>query len=313
MAKYKSYTHVERLEKPECAGLLDNDAVYVTAKIDGTNAVVWYDTEENCVCGGSRTRKLDLIKDNASFYSWLLSDQEEAILLRHCVTENPNLIIYGEWLGLNKFVGSIKTYNSEALGHLYIFDVFDTAEMTYLHEEIWRGRLSKYFLNRWFVPILACLNHPSYEDIVAVAESNKFLLDYAENKGEGVVCKAPGWRNNWGNLCYGKIVLSEFHERKEKGRHKPQIKREGVESDIIDYMITESEMAKAKAKACNLCEVSEFDVKSGKMIGIYLNMVYNDLLEEINFICKKWKNPVIDFSILKKEAQNKARQYIGLI
>lgn len=35
MSEYKKYLHVERLESEECEGLLDNDAVYVTAKVDG--------------------------------------------------------------------------------------------------------------------------------------------------------------------------------------------------------------------------------------------------------------------------------------
>lgn len=313
MANYKSYLHVERLDKDECEGLLQNDNVYITAKVDGTNAVVWYDDKEKCVCGGSRTRKLTLEKDNASFYAWLQSGHEEAVALREFVTNNPDMMVYGEWLGFSKFVGSMKTYNPDALGHMYIFDVFDTTELEYLHEEVWRDELGNYNLDRWFVPILANLSHPSYADVVAVAENNKFLLDFAENKGEGVVCKVPGWKNKYGHTCYGKIVLDEFHEHKAKQKHKPQIKREGIEFDVVEYFVTDSELAKAKAKICLACEVDEFDTKSGKMIGMYLNMVYNDLLEEISAICKKWKNPIIDFSVLKAEAQNKARHYIGLI
>ena len=41
MAGYRSYTHVERLNSPECEGLLQNDMVAVTAKVDGTNACVY--------------------------------------------------------------------------------------------------------------------------------------------------------------------------------------------------------------------------------------------------------------------------------
>ena len=47
MAKYKSYLHVERLSNPDCEGLLQNDQVFVTAKVDGTNACVWYDPDTN--------------------------------------------------------------------------------------------------------------------------------------------------------------------------------------------------------------------------------------------------------------------------
>lgn len=311
MASYRSYTHVERLEKPECEGLLQNDEVYISAKIDGTNAAVWYDSETKEVCGGSRTRKLTLEKDNASFYLWLRSGQEEAVALRKFVTANPECIVYGEWLGCVKFVGNIKTYNQDALRHMYIFDVFDTLEMHYLHEKVWREKLSYYNLDKWFVPILACLNHPSYEDVVKIAENNNFLLDFAENKGEGVVCKVPGWKNKYGNTCYGKIVLNEYREHKKNP--KTQIKKEGIEADIVEYFVTDSELAKTKAKVCTICETDTFNIKSGKMIGMYLNITFNDLLQEMNAICKKWKNPIIDFSVLKNETFNKARHYIGLI
>ena len=40
MSEYKKYLHVERLGSEECEGLLDNDAVYVTAKVDGSNGCV---------------------------------------------------------------------------------------------------------------------------------------------------------------------------------------------------------------------------------------------------------------------------------
>lgn len=313
MAKYKSYLHVERLDKPECDGLLQNDNVYVTAKIDGTNAVVWYDKDKGQVCGGSRKRELTLEKDNANFYSWLMSGQDEAVYLRNFVTANPDMIVYGEWLGLDKFIGSIKSYNPTALGHMYIFDVFDIEEKCYLHEEVWREELSNYNLNEWFVPILACLNHPSYEDVVNIAKNNHFLLDMVDGKGEGVVCKVPGWTNNYGHTCYGKIVLDEFNEQKRKNKYKPQLQRENVETDIVEYLVTESELTKTKAKVCVLCEANEFDITSKKMIGMFLNMIFNDLLEEMNLICKKWKNPIINFAVLKAETQNKGRKFLGLV
>lgn len=313
MAKYKSYLHVERLEKPECEGLLANDEVYVTAKIDGTNSVIWYDQESNKICAGSRKRELSAFQDNASFYAWVNSDQFEARQLRMLAKDHPDLLIYGEWLGLEKFIGSIKTYDKEALGHFYIFDMFCLDDMEYLHEKLWRDIAKTYLIEDYCVELLAVLNHPSYEDVVEVAENNHFLLTHAENKGEGVVCKVPGWKNKYGNTCYGKIVLDEFHQHKKAGKHKPQIARSGVEHDIVEYFVTDSEMAKSKAKVCVELGLDEFDIKSGKCIGMYLNFCWNDLIEETGLILKKYRNPIIDFAVLKAECQNQARKYIGLI
>lgn len=312
MPNYKSYLHVERLEKEECEGLLDNDIVYVTAKIDGSNACIWLG-EDGEIHAGSRKRELNANSDNASFYSWVHSGTHEATLLRQLVIDHPTWVVYGEWMGLEKFIGSIKTYDSIAQGHMYIFDIFDTESLEYLPDHIWRPIVAAAGLEDFVVELLASLNHPTYDDIIKVAEENKFLLTHAENKGEGVVCKAPGWKNKYGHTCYGKIVLDEFHQHKRQGKHKPQIQREGVEYDIVEYFVTDAEMAKAKAKVCVECGAEEFDIKSGKMIGMYLNYCWNDLLEEIKMICKKYRNPIIDFAILNIEVKDHARQYIGLI
>lgn len=312
MTNFKPYLHVERLENDECEGLLQNDVVYVTAKIDGTNACIWRAADGH-ICAGSRKRELNRNKDNADFYSWLMTDLDEPSKLCQLAAKHPTWIIYGEWMGLNKFVGSIKTYDQKAQGHMYIFDIFDTETLEYLSDDVWRPIIVAEGLGDYTVELLAVLNHPSYEDVVKVAEENKFLLTHAENKGEGVVCKAPGWKNKYGHTCYGKVVLDEFHQHKRQGKHRPQVAREGVEHDIVEYFVSDAEMAKAKAKVCVDCNADEFDMKSSKMVGMYLNYCWNDLLEEMKLICKKYKNPIIDFAVLNAEVKNQARKYIGLI
>lgn len=312
MVQYKRYQHVERLENEECDGLLQNNPVYITAKVDGTNCVIWYDGDR--VHGGSRTRELSEFSDNAGFYNWLTSDSSEAVALRQAVVEHPNWTIYGEWLGFAKFIGQIKTYDSFAKGHMYIFDVYDHEAEHYLADPVWREALKNYGLEPYYVELLAVLDHPTYEDVVEIAKTNKFLLSQAEHAGEGVVCKAPDFRNRWGHNVYGKIVLDEFKQRKQRGNKKKEIiAREGIESDIVDYWITESEMTKAKAKVCVALGADEFDKKSGKFIGFFLEMIWKDLLEEMPAICKQYKNPIIDFRVLRNVSNTQGRKFLGLI
>ncbi len=52
MAEYRKYTHVERLGTEECDGLLENDQVFVTAKVDGSNGCVFWDSRAGKVCAG---------------------------------------------------------------------------------------------------------------------------------------------------------------------------------------------------------------------------------------------------------------------
>ena len=309
--EYHKFTHVERLDKDEIMPILQNDIVNITAKVDGTNAVVWYDGEK--VCGGSRTRQLSEFSDNAGFYAWLQSDFAESQALRNFVETCPQYIVYGEWLGFAKFVGQIKTYNSSAKGHMYIFDVFDTETGFYLADQEWRPMLAAYGLEPYYVQLLATLDHPTYEDVVEIAKANKFLLDNDERPGEGVVCKAPAYRNPWGHQVYGKIVLDEFKQRQGLPKKKTPVVREGLEADIVEYWVPDSELAKAREKVCVALDVDTFDTKSGKHIGMYLEMAWSDLLEEMKAICKQYKNPIIDFRLLRAACNDKARKYIGLI
>mgnify|MGYP006896824535 CR=1 FL=1 len=70
MSGYRPYLHVERLDSPACEGLLQNDMIVVTAKLDGTSACVYWDADLEQVGAGSRKRALTEMKDNAEFYAF---------------------------------------------------------------------------------------------------------------------------------------------------------------------------------------------------------------------------------------------------
>ena len=304
---YKPYMHVERFDTEETEGLLDNDHVVVTAKIDGTNSCIWW--EDGQICTGSRKRKLSLSDDNAKFCSWVNSDNIEATKLREYCEANPNLILYGEWLGYNKFIGHIKQYDPDAKGHFFIFDVFDIDTLQYLPDETWRQNLADFWPNFKTVDILAILDHPTLDDIAEIANKNKFLLNNSEITGEGVVCKAPNWRNCYGRQQYGKLVLDEYKQNKKR---KKTLQTGQVEPDIIEEYITDAELSKTIAKVCTLCNTDKFDKKSSKMIGMAISLTWKDLLIECPNFVKKFKLPTIDFALLKSLAQEKVRKYLNL-
>ena len=211
---YKSYQHVERIDSPACEGLLNNPRVFVEAKVDATNACVWYEHRE--YHAGSRKREVSLEDDNAGFAQWFFnSEDEEACGLRTCLLDHPDFYIYGEWMA--KFVGQIKDYNQEAKYHFYIFDVYDAAKGEYLASDVWRPILAQYDLEPWFVEILAVLDYPTKEQIAEIAQNNKFLLDSADHPGEGVVLKCYEWRNQFGRQQWGKLVLDEYKQEKACG------------------------------------------------------------------------------------------------
>ena len=307
MAHYKSFTHVERLGKPETSGILAGTC-YISPKLDGTNAVVWSENGE--VCAGSRTRQLSATSDNAGFYAWTQSEDEEAVKVRELVTGNTHIILYGEF-GVGR-VANIKDYDTEAHNKLWIFDAFDTIMHTYLHPDVLKNMCAAFGLENYVLPSTKICN-PTEEDIVKLAEENKYLLSNANHAGEGVVIRNPDFKNVWGNYVIAKFVLDEFKQRKSQSKAGIDSKRIDCEQNIIDYYVTEAELSKAKAKVCLALGLEEFDIKNGKCIGMYLNMVFNDaVLAEITDICKRYKRPVINFQELNNLCSIKAREYIGL-
>lgn len=311
MATYKSFTHVEGLYKDACEGLLDNGAIYVSAKLDGTNACVWA-TEDGEVKCGSRKREICIYQDNAGFAQWVHSSNEEAVKLRNFVVHFPHLIVYGEWMGKDSFVGSIKDYDTKALGHFYIFDVFDTIDKRYLYEPEWRNLLEKYDLKDYFVKLLAILSNPTIEEVEKVAKENTFLLSNANHPGEGVVCKTLGWKNKYGHSVYGKLVLEEYKQNKQESK-KVKIDKGEVEQRIVDLFLTDYELSKTKEKIVVACGKNKFDDNDSKMIARYLFACYHDaILEECPNWVKKFKNPSVNFQQLQCLAMEKARKYIGL-
>lgn len=306
MSDYKRYTHVERLDAEECEGLLDNDEVVVTAKVDGSNGCVWWDEVAGKMACGGRNFELSAEQDNAYFYVWCASAGEEQDRLRQFCEQHPTLIVYGEWMGRERFTGAFKGYDRAAKGSLLIFDVFDTVADAYLPDAEWRSLLAQEGLEPWFVKVLARLDHPSLDDVAAVAKANDYLLEGTGLVGEGVVCKVDGWRNKFGRQVYGKLVLSEF-----KSQKKPGTVEYDMEQEIVDLFMTNAELEKTVAKICLRCSSEEFDPASRKMLGMLESMCWHDLLEECPNWVKKLKNPKVDFARLAGLCAARAREHVG--
>lgn len=305
---YKKFIHVERLGKDETKGILQG-RVLVTPKLDGTNALAYWDGVRNQVGGGSRNRELNAIDDNAGFYNWLHSDNVEAIRIRKFIEDNPELILYGEFkVGQ---IGSIKDYNPEAREYLWLFDCFDLLRGVYVADDDWREWVDQYGLTNWCVPIYLDKVNPTVEEIMAIAQENNFLLDHANHPGEGVVIRNNDYRDQWGHYQVAKIVLDEY--KQNKSAKKTPVPEGDIEAKIVSVYVTDAELAKAKAKTCAYFGVEEFE-KSGKFIGFYMSTVWKEsVLEEVADWTKKLKNPTVNFKTLQSLTQQACRKYLGLI
>jgi hypothetical protein len=306
---YHNYLHVESILKDECEGLLDGHCV-ITAKLDGTNASVWYTPENGVFHAGSRNRELRLDKDNAGFMNWFTSnddDCEEVRLIKDMLVENPHYQIFGEW-GVGK-VGAIKNYVDTAKGTLWIFDIYDLVNEKYFSYNDMMDILSFYSLDKYAVPLIAEIDNPTMEQIQEMAENNTCLTD--GTIGEGVVIKREDFVNKYGRYTVGKYVRPQFKDRTRK--EKPVLKPGEIEEAFVDKYLTIAELDKAKAKICAANEVEEFDCRNGKMVGMFMNLIWKDTLEEnIVDFAKKMKNPKIDLALLNVAIKTKGKEYLGL-
>jgi len=304
---FKPYLHVERLGKTEVDNILCG-TVRLTAKLDGTNASVWAD-EDGRMRYGSRKREISIEDDNAGFAAWMKSDAEEAALLIRFCQANPHMIVYGEW-GVSK-VGAIKKYTKEAINKLWIFDIYSREEERYLTWDEFNAALIMYDLIDYRVKLLATLTNPTLEDIIKVANENTFLLEGTDTLGEGVVIRRDNYTNCYGRYAVAKYVREDF--RPDTPRVKRIVQAGEIEQDFINRYLTQSELEKAKAKTALACG-EEYVPGNGKFIGMFLNLLWKDTLEEnIVDFCKRAKNPRIDFAALNGLIKAEGRKFLGLM
>ena len=304
---FKPYLHVERLGKTEVDNILSG-TVYITSKLDGTNSCVWAD-EDGRMRYGSRKREISIEDDNAGFAAWMESDAEEAVLLTRFCRAHPELVVYGEW-GVSK-VGAIKKYTKEAVNKLWIFDIYLREEDRYLTWDEFNAALIIYDLISYRVKLLAILTNPTLDMIIKVANENTFLLEGTDTLGEGVVIRRDNYLNCYGRYAVAKYVREDF--RPDTPKVKRIIQAGEVEQDFINRYLTQSELEKAKAKTALACG-EEYVPGNGKFIGMFLNLLWRDALEEnIVDFCKRAKNPQIDFAALNGLIKAEGRKFLGLI
>lgn len=310
MATYRSFIHVERLDetKIDVPAFL-NGTVYVFPKLDGTNAVAWADKNGEIHCG-SRKREVTVEHDNANFMNWFTTDISTENLRTFLIC-NPHLIVYGEWLaGVDgmKQAGTIKQYIEPGF---WIIGVYDTNLNCYRSYEDYYYMLRDIYKN--IDRPIAIFYNPKYNDIVELLSQNHFNLP-DDIGGEGVVCWNYDFHDKWGNFQVTKIVAQEYLESKGTSQKVKQVQiREGLETDIVNAFVSSADCEKCKQKVMTMFNLEEWE-NSGKYIGTFLNLLYNDLIqEEMWSILRRFKNPVIDFAVLKNATFIRGRQYLNLI
>ena len=284
--KFEKYQHVERLESPEVDGILNGD-VYIFPKLDGTNTSI-YLNDEYKIEVASRNRVLTAENDNQGAYAALHADYR----IKRLLNLYPYWRLYGEWLVPHHF----RNYVDNAWRKFYVFDVMEYG--TYLDYFYYAEILQRYQIE--CIPPLEVLQNPTADEVVAYKDSATFLTKGGV-AGEGIVIKNYEFVNKYGRTTWAKVVRAE--SRVATKLQKPIIGR-CIESEIVDAFVTESFIEKEFYKIAN----DNGGVFERRLIGRFLNTVWYTLItEEMYHAIIKFKNPKIDFQMLRRLTEEKIK------
>jgi hypothetical protein len=324
---FRRYDHVERIGHEKVEGITIGD-VYVFPKLDGTNASVWFESEDGLAptieCG-SRSRTLDAEADNAGFWQWAHEPDTQERFYEIMSSGGASWTIYGEWLVPH----TLKTYRQEAWRRFYVFDVYDNAKGCYLHYDKYEPTIRAAGLD--VIEPLCIFTNPSDKQLQYEVEQNSYLILDGAGAGEGIVLKNYAWQSTSGNQPWAKIVRNEFKE--ENKRAFGTLEKGGefqVEAAIAEEFVTQFLVEKVRSKI--VCELTEQDVREGKeasgiwkdegrerrvqerhrakLIPRLLGTVFHDLVdEELWMVLKKYKFPTVDFKRLRQHSIQQTKKY----
>lgn len=293
VVEFRKYEKVHRLGKDETAGILDPAlppvpcTIYVQEKIDGANTSIWID-DAKWIHGASRSR--DLKGDDFNGFTPYIQQHSG---IRTLLELYPHYILYGEWL-----VKHTISYKETAYKKWYMFDIFNTESGEYLDTQTVYDLAE---LHNIEVPKLFSVENPPFD----LEKIKKFVGEtILGDKGEGIVIKRTGFKNQFGDFVYAKIVTESFKEDNAVtfgGNNRFSDTYEEVY--IINKWMT---LARVK-KVMNKLQPEINERLSEKHIPRICETAYHDLMTEEAWAIAKRNKPV-DFMVLKRIAYKKAKQ-----
>ena len=297
--EFKKYQHIEKLGTSEVEGILDGK-VYLFYKIDGTNSCIFL-KGDNELGFGSRNRELSLDNDNGGFANAITNNGELYNKLLSYLKENPNYIIYGEWL----IPHTIKRYNKDAWKKFYVFDVLNIETHNYLTFEEYSKDIQN--LNLDVIPPIEVLPSPTI-DLIKEKLNNTGNYLIKDGLGEGIVIKNYNYKNKYGRTIWAKVLTEEFTQNKKRIR---QQNHENKELEQIEYNIVKKYLTVDFIQK----EFEKFKLEkngfSSSNIFEFLNRTFTEFFRDNwELILKKFKSPTINFKLLRKIVDDKIKEVI---
>lgn len=246
---------------------------HVFPKLDGTNASMWLDLDTFGY--GSRNRQLSHDDDNAGFMNEL-EFSEKGYPYKHFLRNNPDLILYGEWLVPH----TLKEYRDDAWKRFYVFDVYDRVKEQFLHYDVYKPLMDKYGLD--YIPCIKIIKNGTGEMFAHELDNARFMLKDTAKAGEGIVIKNYAWESRFGRQTWAKMIGGEFkddfHKQWEPAEKASNTNEETIVAKAVTPQLVEKEYAKI---------VTAENGWSSKYIPRLLETVFHCVVTEELYSC--WK------------------------
>lgn len=275
---FRRYPKIHRLGKEETDGIL-NHPVTIQEKVDGANVSLYL--RENKLQLASRNR---VLPEDEGFQGFREAVENGCEHLVDYLLKNPYHYIYGEWL-----VKHTVSYPEEAYKKLYLFDIYDAEHNIELPQDL-VAELAAEGEVTGFPHIFESGQRMSREEIEEYV--GKSMIG---PQGEGVVIKAPDFRNTFGQRCHAKLVTQKFLEENSltwgsNNKHSETYQ----EMRIVNKYVTEARVRKIVQKLQPEIE-EQLDKKHTTRVA---HTCYHDMIEEEGWEIAK-TNATIDFKALK--------------
>lgn len=285
--QFKRYPHVENCGRDEVEGI-EIGTTYIFPKLDGANASVWREHHNGSIIQcGSRNHILENLGDLQGFYNYV----QGHMLLHAFLEAYPYYRLYGEWLVPHTF----KNYQKDAWRKFYIFDVYHDQEDRFLGYDNYQPLLEDFELD--YVPCIREITNGNTERFIdIVTKENTFLVKDGEGVGEGIVIKNYSYRNKFGRQCFAKLKTNDFLTNHHKKMGHPVTEQHPVEAEVVDKLLTNDTISKVLIDICH----GETNMFRSQDIPQLLETVWHHfIVEEMYEMCKKFRNPTINFKKLK--------------
>ena len=296
MTQFVRYQHVERIADREETQGIHNGKCYLFDKIDGCNCSIGLGEDGKLWCA-SRNRVLSEKKDHQNFYKSMHEKEMYEKLMKH-FKKYPNHILYGEWLVKNHFAG----YEDGAWRKFYIFDVYQDgqpipfAEYSYILDES----------HLRYIPPADIIEPQSLEELLDRCKSlePKYLCQTGQI-GEGLVIKNYQFKNDFGQVQFGKYVREDFIDDSKVQKKV----RTGLEKEIANHYFTEVFIRKEYGKWCTHMKLEVDKEIDKKYISAVIKHIFTVFVEEemSHIILKKYKGIILNTEMLYRIVANKIK------